>query len=75
MLRLLVVGIMVAYVVFDAGFARGTSYFLVVRMAATAALLAYAGYALPMSIWNGQPWRQIPLQLFDGVVYALLTVG
>ena len=75
MLHLLMVGIVVAYVVSNAGLARGTSYFLVFRMAATVALLAHAGYALPMSIWHGQPWRQIPGRLFDGVVYALLTGG
>ncbi len=75
MLHLLIVGTVVAYVVSSAGLARGTSYWLVFRMAATVALLAHAGYALPMSIWHGQPWRQIPGRLFDGVVYALLTGG
>ncbi len=74
-LHLFIVALIVAYVVSNAGLARGTSYWLVFRMAATVSLLAHAGYALPMSIWHGQPWRQIPGRLFDGVVYALLTGG
>jgi hypothetical protein len=75
MLHLVIVGIFVGYITSNAGLPRGSAYFLVFRIAATTALLAHAGYALPMSIWHGQPLRQIPGRLFDGVVYALLTGG
>jgi hypothetical protein len=45
----------------------------VFRVTGTAALMMYAGYALPMSIWHGQPFRQIPGRILDGIVYACVT--
>lgn len=71
----LVVAVFVAYVLTSSGMAPGTAYLTVFRVAGATSLLAHAGYAVPMSIWNGQPWSTVPGRLFDGVVYALLTAG
>lgn len=76
-LHLLIVGVFVAYVSSHAGLGVRTAdnYLSIFRVAGASALLAHAGYALPMCIWHGQPWSQLPGRLFDGVVYALLTAG
>lgn len=73
-LHLVIVGVFVAYVSSHA-LDAGAAYLSVFRIAGTSALLAYAGYALPLCIWHGQPWSQLPVRVFDGVVYALLTAG
>ena len=45
------------------------------RVAGTAAFLCYAG-AQPMnSIWKGNKWSTTVKNIFDGLVYALLTAG
>lgn len=72
--HLLIVGLFVAYLASHA-LPRGAEYLHVFRIAGTGALLAYAGYALPMCIWHGMPWPQLPGRLVDGVIYALLTAG
>ena len=54
---------------------RGAEYLHVFRITGTGALLAYAGYAMPMAIWHGMPWSQVPGRVIDGVIYALLTAG
>jgi hypothetical protein len=74
-LHLVIVGIFVAYIASNAGLPRGAEYLAVFRITGATALLAHAAYALPMCIWHGQPWSQLPGRLFDGVVYALLTAG
>jgi len=72
--HLVIVGVFVAYVAHLA-VTPGMKYLEVFRVAGAAALLAHAGYALPMAIWHGMPWRQVPGRLIDGVIYALLTAG
>lgn len=74
-LHLVIVGVVVGYIASAAGLAPGTAYLKVFQVTGTAALLAYAGYSLPMAIWHGMPWSQVPGRIFDGVVYALLTAG
>ncbi len=73
--HLLVVGVFVGYIASHAGLAPGAPYLSVFRIAGAAALMAHAGYVLPLSIWHGNPWSQIPGRLVDGVLYALLTGG
>ena len=72
--NILLVSTFVAYISFHA-LKPGVPYLEVFRIAGTSALLAYAGYALPLSIWHGNPWSQLPGRLVDGIVYALLTAG
>ena len=73
--HLVIVSVFVGYIASHAGLGRGAEYFSVFRIAGTAALMAYAGYALPMTIWHGMPKNQLPGRLIDGVVYSLLTAG
>jgi hypothetical protein len=73
--HLVIVGVFVAYIASHAGLLRDAEYLAVFRITGTAALLAYAGYALPMCIWHGMPWSQLPGRILDGVIYALLTAG
>jgi hypothetical protein len=47
----------------------------VLRVAGTAALLAYGVGTLSNGIWKGQPWKIVFLEAFDGFIYALLTGG
>jgi len=72
--HLVVVTIFIAYVG-SVTLVAGADYLKVFQVIGGAALLAHAGYALPMAIWHGMPWSQLPGRLFDGVVYALLTAG
>ncbi|MBL8764686.1 MAG: hypothetical protein JNM07_10505 [Phycisphaerae bacterium] len=73
--HLLIVSVFVAYVAANSGMGDKAPYLEVFRLAGTTALLAHAGYAMPMSIWHGLPWSHLPGRVFDGVVYALLTAG
>jgi hypothetical protein len=72
--HLVIVGFFVAYI---AGHtvAAGSEYLAVFRVVGATSLLAYAGYTLPMAIWHGMPWSQVPGRIIDGVIYALLTAG
>lgn len=74
MVHLLIISVFVAYLL-SATLAPGAAFLAVFRVAGAAALLAHAGYAMPMCIWHGQPWKQLPGRLFDGVVYALITAA
>jgi hypothetical protein len=71
---LLGVSIFVAYL---AGrvLAPGTPYMQVFRVAGTVAVLAYAAAIVPKSIWWGQSWSMTWKEVFDGVVYGLLTAA
>lgn len=72
LVHLLLVGLFVAYIA-GLSLPAGASFLPVFRAAGAAALLAHAGYALPMAIWHGMPWSQLPGRFIDGVIYALLT--
>jgi hypothetical protein len=74
-LHLLIVAVFVAYIAAHAGLNPGVRYLSVFRIVGAAALLAHGGYALPMAIWHGMPWSQLPGRLFDSIIYALLTAG
>jgi hypothetical protein len=70
----LVIGFFVAYL---AGHtvASGAHYLAVYRVAGTAAFLAYGLANLSNGIWKGQLWSTTLKEVFDGLVYALLTAG
>ncbi len=53
----------------------GSDYLAVFRIAGTAAVLAYAGSIATGAIWYGRSWSSIGKEIFDGVVYGLLTAG
>lgn len=71
-LHLLIVSTLVAYIASTAR-APGAGFLSVFQVATTAGVLAHAGHALPMCIWHGQPWAQLPGRLIDGAIYALIT--
>ena len=50
-------------------------YLQVFRVAGTAAFLAYAGSEAHASIWSGRSWSTTLKNMFDGLVYGLLTAG
>jgi hypothetical protein len=71
-LYLLGVSIFVAYLT-GRVLPAGASSLGVFRVAGTAAVLAYAAAIVPKSIWWGQSWSMTLKEVFDGVVYGLLT--
>lgn len=71
---LVVISLLVAYLT-GRLLPAGTAFRPVFRAAGTAATLAYAGALIPNSIWWGRSWSMTAKDVFDGVVYGLLTGG
>lgn len=71
---LLVVLTFVAYVGTIA-LEAGADYLAVFQVIGTVAILAFAGCAPPNAIWMHRKWSNIWREIFDGVVYGLLTAG
>ena len=55
--------------------AQGASYLEVFRVVGTAAFLAYGLGHLSNGIWKGQKWSATIKEVFDGLIYGLLTAG
>jgi len=55
--------------------APGAHYLQVFRVVGATAFLAYAGGAVPNSIWMGKPWAVTAKEAADGLIYALVTAG
>jgi hypothetical protein len=53
--------------------APGAPFLGVLRVASTAAFLAYGVGQLSNGIWKGQPWSMTLKEFFDGLLYALVT--
>jgi hypothetical protein len=53
----------------------GAPYLQVFRVTGAIAFLAYAAAVIPSGIWYGRPWGPVWREVFDGLVYALLTAG
>lgn len=53
----------------------GTPYLEVFRTAGTVAWMGYAGAEITNSIWRYQPWTVTWKNVFDGLIYGLLTAG
>lgn len=70
----LVVSFFVAYLTGHT-VAAGTPYLAVFRVAGTAGFLAYSMAHISDGIWKGEPWANVVKQVFDGLVYGLLTAG
>lgn len=73
-INLLIISVLVAYVSRHA-LANGAGYLKVFQVVGTVAFLAYGGNALTLSIWMGQPWRQVPGRVVDALLYGLVTAG
>lgn len=53
----------------------GAHYLDVFRVIGVAGFLAYAAGQIPASIWMGTPWAVTAKNVFDGLVYGLVTAG
>ncbi|MEX2283010.1 MAG: hypothetical protein WEE89_11055 [Gemmatimonadota bacterium] len=73
-LHTLVISALVAYLVAST-VPQGSPYLTVFRVAATAAILGYAGAIPANAIWWGNTWSSTMKNIADGVVYGLLTAG
>lgn len=70
----LVIGSSVAYLT-GLTVPPGAQYMAVFRVAGTAAFLGYGLGNLSNGIWKGQPWLVTIKEVFDGLVFGLLTAG
>jgi hypothetical protein len=70
----LVVSLFLAYLASRA-LPAGTPYLEVFRLVGTAGFLAYAAGQLPAAIWMGKPWAVAWKEVFDGLLYGLVTAG
>jgi hypothetical protein len=51
----------------------GAAFLGVFRVIGAAGFLAYAAGVLPASIWMGKPWSVAWKEVFDGLLYGLVT--
>jgi hypothetical protein len=70
----LVVSFFVAYVASHV-FGPGAPYLDVFRIVGATAFLAYAAGQVPNAIWMGKPWSVTMKDVFDGLLYGLVTAG
>ena len=68
------VGVLVAYIT-GRTLGADASYLEVFRVSGTVAFMAYAGGHIPDAIWWGKPWSNALKDVFDGLIYGLLTAG
>jgi hypothetical protein len=70
----LIVSLFVAYVASHT-IPPGSSYLHVFRVVGATAFLAYGAGPIPASIWMGKPWPVAAKEVFDGLLYGLVTAG
>jgi hypothetical protein len=70
----LVVSFFVAYVAAHA-IPAGAPYLQVFRLVGAIGFLAYGASQVQQSIWWGKPWGNTWKDVFDGLVYGLVTAG
>jgi hypothetical protein len=70
----LLIGVFAAYLA-SRTLAPGTHYLQVFRVVGCSTFLAYAGGAGADSIWRGVRWSTSLKNIFDGLVYGLMTAG
>jgi len=70
----IIVGIFAAYITGHALYA-GAPYLPVFRYAACTAFIGYGLALVQNSIWYKRAWRITFLQLFDALIYGLVTGG
>ena len=70
----LVVSFFVAYIASHV-LAPGADYLQVFRVVGATAFLAYAAGQAPNAIWMGKPWSVTLKEMFDGLLYGLVTAG
>jgi hypothetical protein len=70
----LVVSLLIAYAAAHT-IPPGVRYMDVFRPVAVVGFLAYAMGQLPAAIWMGKPWKIAWKEVFDGLLYGLVTGG
>jgi ABC-type antimicrobial peptide transport system permease subunit len=70
----IIVGIFVAYLA-SRFLSADTEYLTVFRLTGTVAFVAYGMGIIPDAIWFGRPWSAVFKNLFDSLIYSLLTAG
>ena len=70
----LMVSIFVSYVAAHA-LPPDAQYLRIFRIVGVTAFLTYAVGQLPAAIWMGKPWPVAAKEVFDGLLYALVTAG
>ena len=70
----LFVGVVVAYLT-GRTLTAEANYLAVFRVAGTVAFLSHASAHIPSGIWKGQGWSLTIKEVFDGLIYGLLTAG
>ncbi len=55
--------------------ATGTDYLHVFQITGAVAWIAYGGATVPGSIWMGKPWSNTARELFDALLYGMVTGG
>jgi hypothetical protein len=73
-LYILLVSLFIAYTA-SHSIPRGAVYLSVFRIVGAIGFLAYAAAQAQGSIWMGKPWRVTWKDMFDGLVYGLVTAG
>lgn len=73
-LYFLLVSVLCAYIV-TRTVAPDADYLAVFRIAGTVAFIANGIAVIPESIWFGKPWSMSAKNLFDALIYGLLTGG
>lgn len=69
-----VISIFVAYIA-GRTLAPGADYMAVFRFTGTVAFMAYGLANLSNSIWKGAPFKATFKEIFDGLLYSLVTAG
>lgn len=70
----LMISLFVAYIAAHA-IPPGAQYLHVFRVVGAVAFLAYGAGLIPESIWMGKPWSVAAKEVFDGLLYGLVTAG
>ena len=70
----LVISFFIAYIAAHA-IPAGTPYLQVFRIVGAVGFLAYGATQVQQSIWWGKPWKNTWKDVFDGLVYGLVTAG
>jgi hypothetical protein len=71
---ILVASLIIAYVSSHA-LPPGARYMDVFRVVGATGFLTYGAGVVPSSIWMGKPWRITWKEVFDGLLYGLVTAG
>jgi hypothetical protein len=71
---LVVMGVLIACIA-ERLLPPGAPYPQVFRRVGALAILAYGAGNVPNAIWWGKPWRNTFMEIFDSILYGLLTAG